>query len=72
MKLRQLIEIQQLDKSNFDTYVDYQVEVVSIYKDIDPNDIYEWGIDELNNTFNLTNTILNSKSTSKEEITSGV
>lgn len=66
MKVRQLQEILQLNKENFTNSVEFQVEVVSIYADIDPEEIWEWPKDKLNKYFNTVKLILNASSSSSE------
>jgi len=47
VKLKHLLEINSLDSTSFDTEIDWQVEVVSILNDLDPEEIYEWPLDRL-------------------------
>jgi len=66
MKVRQLQEILQLNKENFTNSVEFQVEIVSIYTDIDPNEIWEWPKVKLDDYFARVKRILNATSSSKD------
>lgn len=68
MKLFQLLQILQLDKNSFDSNVDLQVEMVSIYLDIDPQEIYEWNKDKLDQQVLIIQKVVNATSKVKEQI----
>jgi len=61
MRLQQALEIWNLKIEDFTTLTDYQVEVVSIALDQDPEDVYEWSLQRLKDEFaialrNINNT----------------
>lgn len=68
LKLHQLVEILGLNQNNFNTIIEYQVECVSIFLDMDPEIIWEKDNEFLKYNFNLFNKIINNKSTSKDII----
>lgn len=68
MKLKQLIEIIQVDKTQFSTSVDYQIELVSILTDEDPEIILDWDKDILDDKFRLIKDILNRPSSSVDAL----
>lgn len=51
MKLYQLLEIVELDRTHFDTITDYEVEVVGIYKDIPSSEILDWPVSKLKSEY---------------------
>lgn len=69
MEIRQLLEINQLRREDFNSSVDYKVEVVSICRDIDPEEIYEWPLPSLIKEFGRVVKILNASPTSSKSIT---
>jgi hypothetical protein len=60
MKLQQAIEIWDLQIPNFTTLTDYQVEVVAIASDADPEDVYEYSAQRLRQQFALISRTLNN------------
>ena len=68
MTLKQLIEILQVDKTQFSTGVDYQIELVSILTDEDPEIILDWDKDLLDDKFKLIKDILNRPSSSVDNL----
>jgi hypothetical protein len=51
VKIRTLLEILSLNSENYDTAIDYMVEVVGIYQDIDNETVYEYSQAELKQYF---------------------
>lgn len=68
MKLRTLIEILSLNKDDFNTSISYQIEIVSIYLNEDPELLWDKDIDYIVNNYNIVNNILHSESKSNNEI----
>lgn len=64
MKVHQLQEILQLNQDNFNTSVEFQVEAVSIYLDLDSEEIFNWPKSRLDEQFKIIKLILNATSTS--------
>lgn len=47
MKLREYLEISNLNPELFDSLIDYKIEVISIYEDKDPDELYDEDIKSL-------------------------
>lgn len=59
MKLNQWLEINDLKVNNFDSFIDYQVEVISIYDNTDPDELYDLSVKEITSKYNIINKELN-------------
>jgi len=51
MKIRTLLEILSLDSDNYDTSMDYMVDVIGIYQDVDNEIVYEYTQKEIHELF---------------------